>query len=399
MQKLTHITNSERNAAACGQLWFLKYGLGLRPQTVARTLSAGRLWHETLDLYFRGINGSVQLMSPVWDAHRNDTVGLTNARAHLQSVYDAATTVVESHQFDPAAPPRDQAEELSVWALVSNAFERYVEHWSVENKQWDYILHEQTMRAPARTNMGNESNRTGIAGQVDRVIRDAHGRYYIVEHKFSGVNLEQYRDTYARTPQAMTYAWLVWRTHGIQVSGVIYDLALRKTQGGPDSLETLKDGSRLAKVNLPDVSADAFVERVEQVHGMSFALAAQQKGCEWYPETLDRIRENAGRWFYRHLRLISEADLLRIEQELYGHATSIRRWADRTTNVSEALRNGHVTPDEAIAAHTAEFPRNPGMCMSFGRLCDMYHACQYGEAGPHLRVAKVRHEELDKEAE
>jgi hypothetical protein len=197
----------------------------------------------------------------------------------------------------------------------------------------------------------------------------------------------------------MTYAWLVWRTQGIQVAGVIYDLALRKAQGGPDSLAVLKDGKRLAKVSLPDVSAAAFMERVEEVHGVPFIVAATQAGCEWYQETLDRIRENEDRWFLRHTRLISTEDLMRIEQELYLHATSIRRWADQTAAVSHSLRNGHVTPTEAIAAHTAEFPRNPGMCMSYGRLCDMYHACQYGEAGPHLRVAKVRHEELDKEAE
>ena len=410
MTDITYITNSERGTAACPQRWFLQYGCGLRPEKTNKTLSAGSLFHAALDAYFQ----QAELTAP------DDVSALEAGRSVLATWKDAADARLEASRqrsattFSPDedAAPEQIGEDLETWALVRDVYEEYVDHYAVKLKGWRFVLNESTLKSLAVTPNGNTSTRTGIAGKVDRVVVSPSGDYWLMEHKLTSMGLQQYINSYCRSPQPYTYGWLLRRAN-IHVRGVIYDLSLRVQRDAPESLDVLKSGDRLAKVKgLPKMSAEAFRRRVEQVHDMPLEEAAAidfQKpakdgtlgepklDCAWYLDTYHALidAEAGGRWFKWNVRNFAPGDMKRIERELYHDATRIRQMDDRLAISRTKVSEGAMTVQDMVTTHAPEFSRSPGMCHSFGRLCPYYDTCQTGEISPNLVHVAVRHVELE----
>lgn len=404
----TYVTNSERGVAACEQKWFLQKGCGLHPAAGNQTLKAGTLYHEALDAFFKA-----------GERHGITSADARQAGRSVLELWKIYREQAESNKAEGMFVGGDDEwgefdDDMQTLAVVTDVFERYVDQWADQFDGWQFVMNEQTLAYPAVTPRGNYSSRTGIAGKIDRLVRLPNGEHWLIDHKLSGLSLEAYRDTYCRSPQAYTYGWLL-KQAGIEVQGIIYDLALRKSQDGPESLAVLKSGDRLAKVSNPSVSSATFRKAVEDLHGMSLEDAAridfrkpskdgsplpvgeEKLDCAWYVDTLHNLErdEQNGRWFMRHPRRFGQNEIRRMERELYHHATQIRQMDDRIAKTRRMVESGEITMQQMVDKHNGEFARSPGMCHSYGRLCPYYDTCSTGEIQSNLVHRGVRHVELD----
>jgi hypothetical protein len=115
----------------------------------------------------------------------------------------------------------------------------------------------------------------------------------------------------------------------------------------------------------------------------------------WYLDTWRRLVEaDQDRWFLLHARPWNERDIPRVQEELYLHATQIRRWHDQLEVYVDNINRGEMTLQEVLDIAQPEYPRSPGMCQQYGRLCPYYDTCSTGQLQSDLHRVPVRHMEL-----
>jgi hypothetical protein len=369
------ITNSERGTADCPHRWLLRYGLGLRPVTRTRVLDLGSLVHAGLDAYY---GAPVQQGEEAFVTPNPLQDGLAAIESELQAQLAKVREAQDSGLVDPA----NFVPQTAVDGLLEDAdnaarlLAGY--HMTWDQRPFKVLASEQTYTRRVRTPSGHVSTRTWYAGKVDKVV-EYQGHTLVLEHKTTSLALGEWHEKHRRSPQARAYGWLL-RECGIPVTGVVYDLIQSKPPKPWSGLQVLKDGTKLAKpAGLPWTTAEEFLLAVQQVRGG----AGQLTDVEWYAEVHRALRERDadGFWYRREVELFDDADMQRIEAEIYHAATGIRRWRERVERVREATQHMHTEEEwrdgviPVLQALGPEFPRSSGQCWQYNRLCQYASLC------------------------
>lgn len=290
-----------RAAAACQRLHRYRYGLGYAPREEAETLRFGRLVHAGLEGWWNGV-GDTRL--------------------------DSAMLAMEPLVADPYDRVRAEA------ALVG-----YHTRWA--DVALEAVEVEAEFRAPLVNPLTNSPSRTWqLGGKVDGIVRDAEGRYWLIEHKTASGDIGIGSDYWKRLrmdPQVSLY-YVGAAALGYEIQGCIYDVlgkpGIRPLRATPtESRKYRADGALYANQRAEDESPEEFRARL-----------------------FDAMSADPSAYFVRGevVRLAGE-----VEEALYD------LW-QFSTQLRENERRGF-------------FPRNPDSCVRYGRTCEFFGVC-CGEA-------------------
>jgi len=285
-----------KSARACLRLHKLRYLEGWRPVREADTLRFGTLIHAGLEAWWQ---------APM--AHR----------------LDAALAAL-----DVEADPYDRARAR---ALIVG----YDARWA--DQRYETLGVEVAFVAPlVNPDTGAASRTYSLAGKIDAIVRDAHGRVLIVEHKTSSEDVSTGSEYWRRLVmdgQVSVY-FEGARSLGHDVEGCLYDViakpGLRPYKATPpESRKYTKDGSLYANQREEDETPDAYEARL-----------------------LEAIAAAPDKFFAR-------GEVPRLETEL-----------DEAR--ADAWQTGRLLRESELAGRA---PRNPDACVRYGRTCDFFDVC------------------------
>lgn len=357
---------------ACRFRWWLRYVLGLEPVITASALSLGSLWHLAQHYLW---------MSQDW----ND---------------DSAKQAMVSALLDRIDMNKEtSAEEKAEIVKVESMLERYVSKWGEpyglvvgseveievypirgQGKLWEW--YNKSTKIKAR-----------VKGRLDK-ITVVNGEAWVVEHKTTSLDLQDWRTKNDYAPQAAIYCWLLmtgWQQVALReslstqlesvrramensVGGIVYDLASTQAPATVEDCELLKAGA-LSKRLPRMLSLDVFNEAAEK----------SGKELDWYEEKRNELRANPPKLFSRYTKRLGIDEVSRTMAEVSSLATEARRvWRQAQKDIqSECLSRVSYTRSE-LARHIQElghkYPRCAGACWSYNRRCQFMDVCQYASA-------------------
>lgn len=210
---------------------------------------------------------------------------------------------------------------------------------------------------------GAASRTWALAGKIDAIARDRRdGLVRIIEHKTSGLDIRPgsaYWQRLRMDGQVSQY-YAGARSLGFDVSGCVYDVlgkaSIRPLLATPEtSRKYTKDGKLYAAQRDKDETPDEYKARL-----------------------VESVAMEPDRYFAR-------GEVVRLENEMNEAMTDI--W-----QLGVQLRE---------AANVGSYPRNPGSCEMYGRMCEFFGVCSGSESldDPSLFV-KIgnTHPELSAEA-
>ncbi len=307
----------------CPRLHHLRYGLGYQPATDAEALRFGTLLHRGLEAWWRGA-GDERL--------------------------EAAADAVRQPGVDPFDLVR--AEELLLGYHI---------RWREE--QIETVAVEQEFRAPLiNPATGHASHTFDLAGKLDAVARDTHGRVYIVEHKTTSEEIgtgSTYWQRLRMDGQIGQY-FAGARALGYDPEGCLYDVIKKP------GLRPYQPGKTRRFAETPD---------------------------EFRIRLRDDIAEDPDRYYQR-------APVVRLESEIAEYATDVWDTAQLIRAAQLAARSPKYA-DRRLPLAGA--PKNPDGCFPFGsgHPCSFFPVCS-GAASlddeSRYRHADSVHPELSQEA-
>lgn len=351
----------------CARQFEYRYVKKRRPRRAAEALRFGTLFHCGLNAWWITIG----------DAGDKFAAAVHAMRAHAEKS--------EADPFDLV-----KAEELILG---------YSAAWGDEG--YETIAVERVFEVPLiNPETGKASTRYRVSGALDALARRA-GKVYHVEHKTTSDDIspgaDYWRMVSALDGQVSTYQEAL-RSLGIEAE-TLYDV-VRKVDLKP-FLETPKENKRFTKGKTKKCPFCTKKGCPPGIHRVSSAdepellcdgngtvvvelprLDARQHDHDETPEEFrERVRahiaENAGRYYAR-------GPVVRLERDAAEHARDVWQTA-ATIRLSE---------------NSGSFPRNPGACRRFHRLCEYFEVCS-GNASidddSRFRTAEHAHEELVKE--
>lgn len=393
----THdMTNSERSSwLTCQFLWFLRYGLRIRPEVSSLPLVLGTIWHLAVDAWWVWLYKQRNLTEGA-DPFVALLMGNEALSAGFHDLNEALVVPVSK-----GTAPR-WTEDVSSYlktmqGMLANYHDRY------QHQDMLMVSSEEVLRAQAVTHRGRKSVVTGITGKIDKVIVDGFGQHWLIEHKTVGKSgIEQWRNRHDYQPQGATYAWLWWKQTGIMPAGICYDLVLKATAPTSDMFQVLKNESGLMKKFPANTTATALKEAI-RYHGFS-------ENDGWYRETLSRLEMKPDPFLQRSWVRFSPEQMKRASRELYSVATQVRRAHRslsgaqyRLEHNTDTVGTGYADDERDVRRQALEeveaqghlFPRNPNSCQMYGG-CAMLDLCRHRswEAMSRMRIADTDHEEL-----
>lgn len=355
---------------SCPRQFQFRYVMKRRPQRSSEALRFGSFFHA-------GLNA--------WWGEPGDASDKFSAAVHAMRER-AETKLEDADPFDLV-----KAEELIRGYSARWGFDSY-ETLAVE-RQFDVAL--------VNPETGRASKTYRLQGAID-AIAQRDGKTVHVEHKTTSTDItpgsDYWRKVSALDSQVSTYQAAL-KSLGYENVETLYDVvrkvALKPYKATPE--EDRKYTKRKSKQcpwckkkgNIPgphQVNAEGdpeqFCENGEIVTDPGGKLYENQHEHDEEPEEFRlRIREhiaaNPERYFAR-------GPVVRLEDDEREHASDV--WMTAWT-LRESEKAGR-------------FPRNPGACERFHRLCDYFEVCS-GNASIHddnrFRTAEHAHEELAKE--
>ena len=299
VRALPVVTNSQlRTLRRCVREHHYRYDLGVRPLVTAEALRFGTLMHLALEVWW-------------------------SAEPYLR--LPAALHVLGDHAFDPFEHARATALMLG-----------YHTRWA-DDEPFELVANEVEFRAqlinPAT---GGRSRTYDLAGKIDKIVRRADGRIWIVEHKTTSEDIgpgSLYWQRLLLDPQVSMY-FVGARALGYDVAGCLYDV-VKKPKQSPllatpeDKRRIKKDGTPYADVRLDDETPEAYEARL---------CVAVEAAPDAY---------------------FQRGEVMRLDQEE-------RDAAHDTWQTVQALRESR---------REGRYPRNPDGCERFHRLCDYFDVC------------------------
>lgn len=252
-------------------------------------------------------------------------------------------------------------EEADPFSLVTSEemLALYDARWGAEN--YEVLAVEVQFQTELRSPSTGAASRTwNLGGKIDAVCRDLNtGRVLIVEHKTSSEDITPgsgYWKKLRLDNQVSTY-FVGARSLGFDAEACLYDVLLKpglrpkKATAEADRKYT-KDGKLYATQRLEDETAEEFRLRLRE-----------------------ELASNPDRYLVR-------GEVVRLEEE--GRDAAYDMW-----QVAQLIREGD-------RAH--RYPRNPGNCEAYHRICDYFDVCT-GAASlddpSRFRRVETAHEELN----
>jgi len=402
----------------CQFKWLLADGLKLAaPQATTIPLAMGSAWHRLMDVWWAG---------DVSDGHRfkPDCLNFreSNARWALADWYHVQKAKLDGFSTD-AQPAFDADSLLESMVLLYDMLKAYTQQWS--SSLWDVVATELSVERYLPTPSGHRSQ---ILDEVrlDKLVRDTSGQHWLVEHKTTQDDLNTWIEHNTYRPQAAAYASAIEDHLGIQVAGVIYDLARKSRAHTPDTWDVLKSGKALAKPKsgkAPSTLTAHEFENILAFHGFPLDGEGSQ---DWYRPVLEQCQRREAAHGHprvrRHIYRFAPGETQLVALEQYAMGVDIRRarkLLDRPTQSTlyHLRRKLDVAtdPDEvadiqqqwATAAATEVkrighlFPRCQASCWKWSRPCIYMDACQFRsvESMSGLRLRHSRPEETADESD
>lgn len=273
------------SARLCQRLHKMRYNDGYRALREEEALSFGTLMHNALE---------------AWWLSTGDR--LSDALAVLMAA--------QSDEYTRAL------------ALVMMA--GYHERWGAE--QYEVLAVEQEFTCDLINPVTGQPSRTWrLSGKLDAIVKDAHGRTLIVEHKTSSSPISPgatYWQKLKLDGQLSMY-WIGARSLGYDISGVVYDVL------GKPALRPLEANSRRAEPETPEEYKARLIE----------AFAKEPN------------------------RYLARGEVVRLDHEIDDAMLDI--W-DQAKQLRESQIDGRA-------------PKNPDSCEKWGRMCAFFSVC-CGEA-------------------
>lgn len=218
----------------------------------------------------------------------------------------------------------------------------YHNRWG--NEPYDVLAVEKEFRTPlVNPTTGAPSRTWELAGKLDLVVRDRRdNRVLIVEHKTSSSDIKP-GSTYwqrLRMDGQVSQYYVGARSLGYDVAGCVYDV-LGKTSLRPLLATPLE--SRKYKKDTGELYAN---QRAED-----------ETPAEHKARLLESVAADPDRYFAR-------GEVTRLDAEMTEALTDI--W-----QLGVQLRE---------AANVGSYPRNPGNCEAYGRMCQFFGVCTGSES-------------------
>lgn len=337
--RLQVLTNSSISCfRRCPREYFFAYVLRRRPRRAADALRFGTFFHIGLNRW--------------WNSQREGLSG----EARLLEALSAMRRRAE-----------EKPEETDEWDLVKAECLMVGYHVRWIGEPYETIGVEVAFEVPlVDPTTGKPSDVYRIGGKRDLVVRDMkRGVLLQGEHKTTssdiGVGADYWRRVSAMDPQIGIYT-LAGKAEGHDYEHTLYDV-IRKVDLRPHKA-TPEESRKYTKPTKADPVPRLYKNQRET------------------DESVDEYRERVGAHIAENPeRYFSRAPVVRLERDDHEHAVD--------------------TWQTALAIHEAEthgrFPRNPGSCARFGRLCSFFDVCS-GCASIDdetlFRTASEAHEEL-----
>lgn len=295
-----------QTARRCPREENLRYEMGIVPlAAITEPLRFGTLGHHGLEAW--------------WNNLRDD-------RALEAALYAIAKMAIDD---------TDAFERARLEVLI----EGYDARWGGE--EYKPIAAELEFRAPlVNPETGGKSRTFQRAGKLDVLVRDASGRVFIVEHKFSGEDISHGSSFWARLRMGGQSAGYIRGAEalGYKVDGVIYDVIgkpkLRPYKATPEADRKYKrDGTLYANQRATDETVEEYRARVRE-----------------------EVAANPDKYYQR-------GTVVRLEEQMREH--DLELWA-----LSQSI---------LFRRRAGIAPRNPDACQRYGSTCSYFAICA-GEA-------------------
>jgi len=358
------ISNSQRSCwEKCKMLWLFVFGLRLRrSRGKSLDLIIGSLWHEMLDVWWKE---AIHKESSLWAQEYREVLskGIEEAKKEA-GVEFSLDSVMPGYTEEEL----DEAEELLTFLIHKYDSEFY------DQTLEEYELIKSEIRLESRTQPrpGRFSPVSRICGTIDKIVKDKYGQIWIVEHKTcsSYGNLDLWLDRHEYNPQAITYPYLVEQCLGLKPVGVIYDLARKASEPGPEQYKVVSKGTRLSKI-LPKDSTSTSLLRAIRHYGFK---------VEDYEEQLSKLRRKQNPFVRRYTVRFVEQDQWRVVRELWKVSTEIRQAYHKELFGALQLLDKADSLDWALKflkQHGADYPRSNHACYLYNRSCEYMDLCKY----------------------
>lgn len=390
MAQVQLLTNSRmKTFRRCRRLHYFSYELLRRPLRTAEALGFGKMFHSGLELWWRAFQEATALDQP--------SPGELALEVALGGIAGEFLRVSEEAELDPYDFAR--AEEL---------MRGYHYRWLAAMEDYEVLGVEEQFVIPLwNPKTVRKSTLFSIGGKLDARIRERSSqRVLVVEHKTSSADImpgSDYWKLLQMDSQISTYLDGSAYLGEYPASGCLYDVArkpaIRPYAATPEeSLKYTKGkgckvcgGSAGGKTGVVQGSgqSDVGLGPCSDCDGTGWKEAPRlHAGQRLEPETPDqyrlRVREAIAadpNGFYQRgevVRLAHDLDEHRYDTWETAHELRERQLAGRTLSVNA-------------------WPRNPGACNQWGRLCEYWAVCT-GAADIHddlwFRTAGQTHEEL-----
>lgn len=179
----------------------------------------------------------------------------------------------------------------------------YYKEWANKNdNDWfeDVVSMEEKFEVPIYTPKGNKS-RCDFVGRVDGLVRDDLGRLWILENKtYTRANT----DHLPLDEQVASYCYAISQKYNEKVSGVLYNIILKKT---PEKPSVNKSGS-ISRRKKKSLTRELYVDTIK----------SNGEDVEDYQDILSWIDENSHDFVVREKVRKNDAELKNIHDRIYN---------------------------------------------------------------------------------
>ena len=263
----------------CRKKWYYKYVEKLEAIQRIHKVEVGKYGHHLLEQYYKGEDW-IKASEEYW----------------LEVTKD-----MFQEEMDEFVEVREQAEDM---------VKRYIDHYDQEG-EWRIQAVEEKFRVNIPT-FKNSPSRSFLRGILDLVVLDETGEMWLVDHKFTGIDLDKYEDGLVMDEQANYYLWALRELlDGFAISGIIFNLIKTKTPTVP---KVLKNGG-LSKAKNIDTTYEVYMQAIED-NGLD---------PNDYQDILGIIQEADKQFFKRHKVYRTNYEIDLIGKELYAICQDIRK--------------------------------------------------------------------------
>lgn len=358
------ITQSERKSATCPHKFFLRNGLGLVPDYAAEPLYKGIIFHKIMEeLLEFGPHGAIVRHRERRGFHEG-MEGPDFLRANADYV-------------------------RKIFWDIDWLARAYVAFWSKHGQDWQWEVVECEKRY---TYPVTESVHLG--GIPDKLVR-YNGQLWILDHKtHKGKASEWAENSY--DVQGPTYCWIVGKSRGERVAGIIYDIC-NSVPIKTEPLKVIKSGKRLAKHKPPHMTLKMYMERID-------AAGFKYTDQPWMIANCDALldREKSGYWFDRIAVPFTDREIERARLEwshLAPGLAAIKQKHKVDRERFAALTENEWDQADAISEVAIEYgwhyPRAQSICKSWNRMCEYRTFCERPEGGPEGLVFRPKRKEYE----